>query len=87
MSTNTKERIRIATEYREYTLPARLLPISEVAGFFGVHSSTVRRWVRNGLLKSYTVGLRHNLRFKQEDILSFLEKCQQGFHPSITGFK
>jgi len=75
-NTNSSERIRIETEYCESKLPARLLSVGEVARFLGVHSSTVRRWGKSGLLKSYAIGLRNNLRFKQEDVLSFLNKCQ-----------
>jgi excisionase family DNA binding protein len=77
MNTNGSENKRMETEYRENKLPARLLPISEVARFLGVHSSTVRRWEKTGLLKSYTIGLRNNLRFKQEDVLDFLDRCQE----------
>ncbi len=73
---NSNERAGMKTEYNEYKLPANLLTISEVARFLGVHSSTVRRWEKGGLLKSYTIGLRHNLRFKQEDILNFLHESQ-----------
>ena len=76
MNTNTNEKIRVETEYSENKLPARLLPIGEVARFLGVHSSTVRRWEKKGLLKSYAIGLGHNLMFKQEDVLHFLDKCQ-----------
>ena len=75
-NTNSSERIRIETEYCESKLPARLLSVGEVARFLGVHSSTVRRWGKSGLLKSYAIGLRNNVRFKQEDVLSFLDKCQ-----------
>ncbi len=77
MNTNNNEGIRMETEYHENKLPGRLLPVSEVARFLGVHSSTVRRWEKGGLLKSYTIGFRHNLRFKQEDILNFLHKSQE----------
>jgi len=76
-NTNSSERISMETEYRESKLPARLLPVSEVARFLGVHSSTVRRWEKGGLLKSYAIGFRRNLRFKQEDVLHFLDKCQE----------
>ena len=62
------------TEYGESKLPARLLSVNEVAQFLGIHSSTVRRWEKRGLLKSYAIGLRHNLRFKQKDVLNFLDK-------------
>ena len=65
------------TVYGANKLPAKLLSVGEVAGFLGVHSSTVRRWEKRGLLKSYAIGLRHNLRFKQEDVLHFLDKCQK----------
>lgn len=77
MNTNGNEKTTIETEHRESKLPARLLPVSEVARFLGVHPSTVRRWEKEGLLKSYTIGLRHNLRFKQEDILNFLRESRE----------
>ena len=64
--------------YQENTLPARLLLVNEVAGFLGVHPNTVRRWEKTGLLKSYDIGLRRNLRFKQEDVVDFLHKKQKG---------
>lgn len=74
INTKSNEKTRIDTEYREGKLPARLLSVSEVAQFLGVHASTVRRWEKRGLLKSYAIGLRHNLRFKQGDVLNFLDK-------------
>ena len=77
MDTNDSERIGIETEYHENKLPARLLSVGEVARFLGVHTSTVRRWEKKGLLKSYSIGLRHNLRFKQEDVLGFLDECRE----------
>jgi len=77
MNTKSSENIGMETEYRESQLPARLLSVVQVAYFMGVHTSTVRRWTECGLLKSYSIGLHHNLRFKQEDILSFLNKCQR----------
>ena len=81
MSTKSNESTIIQTEYRESKLPARLLSVGEVARFLGVHSSTIRRWEKGRLLKSYAIGLRNNLRFKQEDVLNFLDKClQEGTH-------
>lgn len=78
MNRKKNEKMGIGTEYRENKLPARLLSINEVARFLGVHSSTIRRWVKKGLLESYAIGLRHSLRFKQEDILRFLSMSQDG---------
>ncbi len=65
------------TQYRENKLLSRLLSVSEVADFLVVHPSTVRRWGKKGLLKSYTSGLRHNLRFKQGDVLNFQKDLEK----------
>ena len=83
MDINGSERIGMGTEYHENKLPARLLSVGEVAHFLGVHSSTVRRWEKKGLLKSYTIGLRNNLRFKQEDVLSLLDGYQEENIPGV----
>ena len=77
MDTISNQRTRVEIEYHDNKLPARLLAVGEVARFLGVHSSTVRRWEKRGLLKSYAIGLGNNLRFKQEDVLGFLYKCQK----------
>ena len=77
MATISNERETRRIEYNENKLPARLLAVAEVAHFLGVHSSTVRRWEKKGLLKSYAIGLRRSLRFKQEDVLRFLSKSQK----------
>jgi excisionase family DNA binding protein len=74
---NEKETKRIGNNHNNDRLPARLLAVGEVAHFLGVHTSTVRRWEKKGLLKSYAIGLRHSLRFKQEDVLSFLNKSRK----------
>jgi len=77
MATVSNERETKRTGNNGDGLPARLLPIGEVAHFLGVHTSTVRRWEKKGLLKSYAIGLRRSLRFKQEDVLSFLNKSRK----------
>jgi excisionase family DNA binding protein len=77
MATISNERETRRTENNDNKLPARLLAVAEVAHFLGVHSSTVRRWEKKGLLKSYAIGLRHSLRFKQEDVLSFLNRSRK----------
>ena len=86
MSTIKNEKIAVKTEeYGGNKLPARLIAVGEVARFLGVHSSTVRRWERKGLLKSYSIGLRRSLRFKQEDVLSFLDKSRNKSRKKSTG--
>jgi len=66
----------LETEVHENRLPGRMLSVKEVAFIFGVHGNTIRRWEREGLLKSYRIGPRHSLRFEQEDILEFLNKSK-----------
>lgn len=77
MATISNERATKQTGNNGDRLPARLLAVGEVARFLGVHTSTVRRWEKKGLLKSYAIGLRRSLRFKQEDVLSFLKKSRK----------
>jgi len=77
MSTISNQKTTLKTEYSNNKLPARLLGVAEVAHFLGVHSSTVRRWEKKGLLKSYAIGLRQSLRFKQEDVLMFLDNSRK----------
>jgi len=72
MHTGDNEKAMIITENNEERLPARLLDVDEVAHFLGVHASTIRRWEKKGLLKSHSIGLRRNLRFRQDDILNFI---------------
>ena len=78
VDTSSNEEVRVEIEYRESRLPSRLLTVREVARFLSVHSNSVRRWEKNGLLKSYAIGIRNNLRFTQEEVLDFLNKCQKG---------
>jgi len=48
-----------------------MLTTSEVARILNVHINTVRRWSKQGILKSYRIGSRGDRRFKKEDIDSF----------------
>lgn len=52
----------------------RLLTVSEVARLLYVHPNTVRRWERLGFLVAYRIGPRGDRRFREEDVLQFLEK-------------
>jgi len=68
------------TGSRENKMPQKMLTVKEVASILNIHSNTVRRWEKKGLLKSYGIGPRRFLRFRQEDILDFLDKSKNQVH-------
>jgi len=70
----------MAIESHENKLPQRMLTVKEVASILNIHPNTVRRWVKKGLLKSYSIGLRHYLRFRREDMIDFLDKSKNEVH-------
>ena len=49
-----------------------MLTVIEVADLLNVHPSSVRRWQKSGELKSYRLGCKGSLRFKNEDIQNFI---------------
>jgi len=61
-------------------IPERMLTVKEVASILNIHPNTVRRWEKKGLLQAYGIGPRRSLRFRQEDILDFLDKCKNEVH-------
>jgi excisionase family DNA binding protein len=66
--------VREAPSQKGYAKSTGLLTIRDVANFLNVHINTVRRWSRKGILKSYRISRRGDLRFRQEDIDAFLMK-------------
>lgn len=54
-------------------LVERMMTVNEVADLLHVHTSTVRRWQKSGELKSYRLGSKGSLRFKNEDISNFIK--------------
>ena len=50
----------------------RMLTLNEVAYLLHVHPSTVRRWEKNGQLRSYRLGPKSVIRFKMEDVFNFI---------------
>ncbi len=50
-----------------------LLTTSDVAGILGIHQNTVRRWSDMGLIRSFRISQRGDRRYKQKDIVSFLD--------------
>ena len=71
----------VETKSHENKLPRRMLTVRDIALVLNVHSNTVRRWEKEGLLKSYSIGPGHSLRFRQEDVLDFLDKSRNEVHP------
>lgn len=54
-----------------------LLTIPEAAALCRVHRNTVWRWVRDGLLPSYRVGVR-SLRVRRDDVEAMLRPGREG---------
>jgi excisionase family DNA binding protein len=56
------------------------LSTSEVAGVFGVHPNTVRRWSREGKIRAERVGARGNRRFRREEVaVYYLDRAIEKF--------
>gem|GEM_PF-1783483 len=55
--------------------PKTLLTTFDVAGIFGVHPSTVRRWCRQGKIRAYRTGLRGARSFNRENVaIAYLDR-------------
>jgi len=52
----------------------KMFTLHEVALVLKVSDSTVRRWIRTGVLTAYKVGQRGQLRIREEDLERYLEK-------------
>ena len=55
----------------------KMFTASEVAKLLNIHINTVRRWSKQGILKSYRVGPRRDRRIKGEDLDNFLNKSRE----------
>jgi excisionase family DNA binding protein len=49
-----------------------LLSTSQVARLLNVHVNTIRRWSRDGTLKTYRINTRGDRRFNREDVFNLL---------------
>ena len=59
-----------------------MLSMAEVASLLHAHPSSVRRWVRQGILKCYRFGNRGDRRFSLEQVNEFIEA---GIRPDYNG--
>ena len=50
----------------------QLLTVRDAGRLLGVHTSTIRRWCRRGLLKEHRIGLGHHRRFRHTDLIALL---------------
>lgn len=57
---------------------AGMLTAKEVAELLNVHINTVRRWSKQGVLRSYRLGPRGDRRFKREDVTVILREGNGG---------
>lgn len=57
---------------RYYEQISNMLTTGEVARFFNVHPSTVRRWSDRGIIKAYRIGPRGERRYRRDDVAVFL---------------
>ena len=57
-----------------------MLTIKEVAGMLHAHPSSVRRWVKQGLIQCYRVGMRGDRRFKAEHVEDFIQAGAEYYH-------
>jgi len=57
-----------------------MLTAKEVAELLNVHINTVRRWSKQGVLKSYRIGPRGDRRFKREDVSVIFKEEREAEH-------
>ena len=58
----------------------QVLRVGDVAQLLGLHPNTVRRWSKQGLLKSFLITKRGDRRFRRKDIDDFLEEVEKQPH-------
>jgi excisionase family DNA binding protein len=50
-----------------------MLTAGDVAQMLNVHINTIRRWSNQGIIRAYRIGTRGDRRFREEDIINFVE--------------
>lgn len=63
---------------------SKLLTINEVAARLNVHPETLRRWGRDGKLVAIKISERGDRRYKENDVLKFINRKMTNLHENIT---
>ncbi len=74
-----KEGVAMHFESYESALLDRMLTVDEVAHLLHVHPGTVRRWEKQGQLKSYRLGPKGIIRFKSEGVSDFINLVKKSW--------
>ncbi len=76
LSTITEMVRQIAYGKKKSSASGADLPLrtGDVARLLNIHTNTVRRWSRQGILKTYRVGPRGDRRFMRRDVINLLHK-------------
>ena len=56
--------------------PDLMLMTGEASKILHVHGNTLRRWNKQGIIKSYRIGPSGERRFKREDVLALLKEAK-----------
>ena len=52
--------------------PHLMLTTREASKILNVHGNTLRRWNKQGIIKSYRIGPSGGRRFKREDVIALI---------------
>jgi len=56
----------------------KLLTSTDASKFLHIHTNTLRRWSKSGLVKSYVICSRGDRRYKLQDLEDFLvSSCKE----------
>ena len=55
-----------------------MLTVREASEILNVHSNTLRRWGKQGLVRAYRMGPRGERRFRREDIYALFSEEKPG---------
>jgi excisionase family DNA binding protein len=57
-----------------------MLTVTDVSGVLNISVNTVRRWTNRGILMTYRIGPRGDRRFRQSDIVKFLNEKSESYN-------